>query len=181
MGGKKKPPAYTKPESPRLIKTGEILASGEEKTIGRAMVKAGYAESTARVPKAHGVTAAKALAALRKSKGGQSKSAQHRLVKKADELLGGVMDTDTLDLRYRIAAAKVVKDAAKKDDPQSETGIPDLRDKIRFRAAIMRGIQKGILLGLTEVGNEHHATDVANRLGDKLQELSRMMEELSDG
>ena len=42
--------------TPRRIRAGELLASGEAKTTGAALVRVGYSKNTAKNPRANGLT-----------------------------------------------------------------------------------------------------------------------------
>lgn len=160
----------------RLVKVGEALATGKARTMKDALMQAGLSESTAHNPKGAGYTAEKALVAYEKKKLGK-KGLQKATEKAKEMVVEAIGEGSTLDYpsRLKLAGWLVEHDLKRQQalGRTEEVGVSPV-EVVRYRAAFMRAVQKGILLALL---NPERAGTICDRLGEKLMTLASLMPE----
>nr|NIV40565.1 hypothetical protein [Anaerolineae bacterium] len=126
-------------------------------------------------PKKNGYDATSAMVAYEKKKLG--KKGFEKAAAQAREMLADALEDDNVPYgdRLKLAGWLVEHDLKRKKELGDDSQLgPDMATVLRFRLAIMRAVQKGIMLGVAE---PDRAVQVSGRLGDKMLELAKLVQE----
>jgi hypothetical protein len=162
--------------SARRIRAGELLLSGEVKSTGRALIRAGYAEGTARNPRANRLDATSVIRDALTARGRSDPKLRDLREPALRTLRAGLEDEGETSLPQRAALAGVVLKLI--GELPEEPEDPGQRDRWALVADLRRSRTALAAVRLTRRSSPEHAESVIlrrlGRLRDRLAELEAL-------